>query len=146
MAAVSPPHAKTPPNTMALSAQNMMNTTRTSQGGTGLKGKLASLEEYISVQNEELAAQRQEIEALRADKQNLEHHYHSQLLELKKAMSGDIARLQEEIKKHLGQQKAENSRLQQQVTTLKGEKTSLCQQILGLQRRLQDIEEAIGCE
>jgi len=32
---------------------------------TGLKGKLASLEDFISMQNEELAAQRQEIESLR---------------------------------------------------------------------------------
>ena len=31
---------------------------------TGLKGKLASLEDFISMQNEELAAQRQEIESL----------------------------------------------------------------------------------
>eukprot|EP00438_Fugacium_kawagutii_P028257 Skav219398 [mRNA] locus=scaffold1139:8772:11399:+ [translate_table: standard] len=31
--------------------------------------------------------------------------------------------------------------LQQQIVTLKGEKTSLQQQILGLQRRVQEIEE-----
>jgi hypothetical protein len=45
----------------------------------------------------------------------------------------DIGRMQDEVKRHLGLQKAENSRLQQQITTLKGEKTSLQQQILGLQ-------------
>ncbi|CAK0904113.1 unnamed protein product, partial [Prorocentrum cordatum] len=39
---------------------------------TGLKGKLASLEDFISMQNEELAAQRQEIESLRNDKTNIE--------------------------------------------------------------------------
>merc|ERR1719262_1501140 len=112
--------------------------------GTGLKGKLASLEDFISMQNEELAAQRQEIESLRGDKSNIEKHYQGQLQEMKKTMVGDVQRMQEEVKKHFQQQKAENARLQQQITTLKGEKTSLQQQILGLQRRIQEIEEHIG--
>merc|ERR1719152_209166 len=109
---------------------------------TGLKGKLASLEDFISMQNEELAAQRQEIESLR----NIEQHYQAQLQELKKTMVADVQRMQEEVKRHFAHQKAENSRLQQQITTLKGEKTSLQQQILGLQRRIQEIEEQIGSD
>merc|ERR1712217_18304 len=113
---------------------------------TGLKGKLASLEDFISMQNEELAAQRQEIESLRGDKSNIEQHYQAQLQEMKKTMVGDVQRMQEEVKKHFSQQKAENNRMQQQITTLKGEKTSLQQQILGLQRRIQEIEEHIGVD
>merc|ERR1719160_828062 len=113
---------------------------------TGLKGKLAALEDFISMQNEELAAQRQEIESLRSDKSNIEQHYQGQLQEMKKTMVGDVQRMQEEVKKHFSQQKAENGRLQQQITTLKGEKTSLQQQILGLQRRIQEIEEHIGTD
>mmetsp|Transcript_2343 Transcript_2343/g.4941 ORF Transcript_2343/g.4941 Transcript_2343/m.4941 type:complete len:124 (+) Transcript_2343:86-457(+) len=113
---------------------------------TGLKGKLASLEDFISMQNEELAAQRQEIDSLRSDKSNIEQHYQTQLEELKKTMVGDVQRMQEEVKKHFMQQKSENARLQQQITTLKGEKTSLQQQILGLQRRIQEIEEHIGTD
>merc|ERR1719424_2709155 len=128
---------------------NTMNQTRDSFNAltpTGLKGKLASLEDFISMQNEELAAQRQEIESLRNDKANVEGHYQGQLQELKKTMVQDVQRMQEEVKKHFAQQKAENGRLQQQLTTLKGEKTSLQQQILGLQRRIQEIEEHIGTE
>merc|ERR1711972_945163 len=113
---------------------------------TGLKGKLANLEDFISMQNEELAAQRQEIEALRGDKTGIGQHYQGQLQELKKQMLGDVQNVQEEVKKHFQQQKAENTRLQQQITTLKGEKTSLQQQILGLQRRIQEIEEHIGVD
>jgi chromosome segregation ATPase len=128
---------------------NTMNQTRDSFNAltpTGLKGKLASLEDFISMQNEELAAQRQEIESLRNDKQNIEQHYQAQLQELKKTMVADVQRMQEEVKRHFAHQKAENSRLQQQITTLKGEKTSLQQQILGLQRRIQEIEEQIGSD
>merc|ERR1712112_210064 len=112
----------------------------------GLKGKIASLEEYISMQNEELAAQRQEIESLRNDKSNIEQHYQTQLQELKKAMIADVQRMQDEVKRNFSNQKTENGRLQQQITTLKGEKTSLQQQILVLQRRIQEIEEQIGCD
>merc|ERR1719262_250677 len=114
--------------------------------GTGLKGKLSSLEDFISMQNEELAAQRQEIESLRGDKSSIEQHYQGQLSELKKTMVGDVQQMQEEVKKHFAQQRAENGRLQQQITTLKSEKTSLQQQILGLQRRIQEIEEHIGTD
>merc|ERR1711904_445530 len=113
---------------------------------TGLKGKLSAVEDFISMQNEELAAQRQEIESLRNDKSGIEGHYQGQLQELKKTMVSDVQRMQEEVKRHFSQQKAENQRLQQQVTTLKGEKTSLQQQILGLQRRIQEIEEHIGTD
>merc|ERR1712226_319904 len=74
---------------------------------TGLKGKLASLEDFISMQNEELAAQRQEIESLRNDKQNIEQHYQAQLQELKKTMVADVQRMQDEVKRHFAQQKAD---------------------------------------
>merc|ERR1740121_997458 len=113
---------------------------------TGLKGKLASLEDFISMQNEELAAQRQEIESLRNDKSNIEEHYQAQLQELKKTMVSDVQRMQEETKPNFGQQRAENLRLQNQITTLKSEKTSLRQQILGLQRRIQEVEEHMGVD
>merc|ERR1712098_1017335 len=129
------------------SAMGTMNQTRdtfNSLTPTGLKGKLASLEDFISMQNEELAAQRQEIESLRNDKQNIEQHYQAQLQELKKTMVADVQRMQEEVKRHFAHQKAENSRLQQQITTLKGEKTSLQQQILGLQRKFRRSKNRLG--
>ena len=45
-------------------------------------------------------------------------------------MVADVQRMQEEVKRHFAHQKAENSRLQQQITTLKGEKTSLTERFL----------------
>merc|ERR1712224_284391 len=94
---------------MGQSPLNTMNQTRdtfNSLTPTRLKGKLASLEDFISMQNEELAAQRQEIESLRNDKQNIEQHYQAQLQELKKTMVADVQRMQEEVKRHFAQQKA----------------------------------------
>lgn len=49
-------------------------------------------------------------------------------------------------KRHFNFQKAENSRIQQQITSLKGEKTALQQQLLGLQRRITELEMQVGSE
>ena len=38
-------------------------------------------------------------------------------------MVADVQRMQDEVKRHFSQQRADNARLQQQITTLKGEKT-----------------------
>merc|ERR1719421_2823101 len=55
-----------------------------------------------------------------------------QLNDIKKYFQQDINRMSEEFQ------------VQQQVTTLKGEKTSIHQQIIALQRRIEEIEEEIG--
>ena len=44
------------------------------------------------------------------------------------------------MKRHYAHQKAENSRIQQQVTALKGEKTALDMQLLELERRMAELE------
>jgi len=113
-------------------------------GPTGLRGKLAQLEAIIAHQKKELAEQRQEIEHLQEEKSGLEEHYQRQLQELKRTMVGDVMHLQEDVKRHFSQQEAENARLQQLITMLKGEKCALQQQILGLQRRIQEVEEQVG--
>ena len=50
------------------------------------------------------------------------------------------------MKRHFAHQKAENRRLQQQITALKGEKTALQQQLIGLQRRISELEMQVGTE
>ena len=48
------------------------------------------------------------------------------------------------MKKHFGHQKAENSRLQQQISQLKTEKIVLQQQLISLQKRIVDLEMQVG--
>ena len=48
-------------------------------------------------------------------------------------------------KSYLGQ-KNENNKMQQQITTLKTEKTNLQQQLLDLQRRTAELELQIGAD
>lgn len=111
---------------------------------TGMTAKVGALEELVRLQHEELTAQRQEIERLRGEQANIEQHFQAQLQDLKQAMLGDIQRMQGEVKKHFTEQGAENGRLQQLVTTLKGEKTAMSMQISTLQRRMQKLEEHVG--
>ena len=48
------------------------------------------------------------------------------------------------MKRHYAHQKAENARIQQQVTALKGEKTALDMQLLELERRQAELELQVG--
>merc|ERR1711959_504061 len=66
--------------------------------------------------------------------------------EVKSYFAMDTQRMEEEFKVQANLQKSENIRLQQQLTTLKGEKTSIHQQIIALQRRVEELDEEIGNE
>ena len=55
-------------------------------------------------------------------------------------------RVDDELKKNLGTQKAENVKLQNQIGQLKAEKTQLQQNLIGLQRRIGELELSIGAE
>lgn len=52
--------------------------------------------------------------------------------------------MEEEIKRHYANQKAEGLRLQQQVTVLKTEKTVIEKEILRMQKRIDELELQIG--
>lgn len=54
--------------------------------------------------------------------------------------------MEDELKKNLAQQKAENVKLQSQIGTLKQEKTQLQQNLMGLQRRIGELELSIGAD
>ena len=50
----------------------------------------------------------------------------------------------DEMKRHFSHQRAENSRLQIQISQLKTEKTVLQNQLIALQRRISDLEMQVG--
>ena len=65
---------------------------------------------------------------------------------VRKTLTNEINRVEEEMKRNFQQQKAENNRLQQQIITLKTEKTHLQQDLLALQRRIAELELQVGSE
>ena len=63
---------------------------------------------------------------------------------MKKSLLEELAKVEEEMKKHLVVQKEENNRLQKLITQLKGEKTVLMSKLVALQRRISDMENQVG--
>ncbi len=55
-----------------------------------------------------------------------------------------LFKVEDELKRHLAHQKAENSRLQQQITQLKGDKTTIQEQLLNLDTEIKDLQIHVG--
>ena len=54
--------------------------------------------------------------------------------------------MDDELKRNLAGQKTENVKLQNQIGQLKAEKTQLQQNLIGLQRRIGELELSIGAD
>jgi chromosome segregation ATPase len=115
-------------------------------GSASLKGKLVSLEKLVQALTEDLNYHKKEVQVLRSEKETLENVLNLKTQDVRNSLMTEISRVEDEMKRHFAHQKAENSRLQQQITQLKGEKTALQQQLLGLQRRINELELQIGRE
>merc|ERR1712217_609464 len=113
---------------------------------TGMKGKVHDLASTLQTQNEELGIEKGHMQTIKNENQTSTMGMQGQLNDIKRYFSQDIQRMEDEFKVQLKLQEAENLRLQSQVTQLKGEKTSIHQQIIALQRRIEEIEEEIGHE
>ena len=59
-------------------------------------------------------------------------------------VEGSINKMDQEIQKSLSHQKAENSRLQQQITQLKSDNTVINNKLAQVQKRIEDIELQVG--
>lgn len=77
-----------------------------------LKGKLQSLEELIKTLAEELNYHKKEVNMLRSEKETLESVLTMKTQEVRKALTNENFKVEEEMKRHYAHQKAENSRIQ----------------------------------
>ena len=109
-----------------------------------LKGKLQALEEMILQLADELQYHKKEVQVLRSEKETLESVLTMKTQDVRKTLTNENFKVEEEMKRHYAHQKAENSRIQQQVTAIKGEKTALDMQLLELERRMAELELQVG--
>ncbi len=109
-----------------------------------LKGKLSALEEMILQLADELQYHKKEVQVLRSEKETLESVLTMKTQDVRKTLTNENFKVEEEMKRHYSHQKAENARIQQQVTSLKGEKTALDMQLLELERRMAELELQVG--
>merc|ERR1712187_685300 len=100
----------------------------------------------LQQQNEALQIEKGHMDTIKGENQNSSSGMQGTINDISTHFKCDIMRMQEEFRVQSKLQEAENVRLQQQVTQLKGEKTSIHQQIIALQRRIEEIEEEIGHE
>ena len=134
---------------MNKSLDSMSNANNTMPAGAftaTLKGKINGLEETIKTLTEELHFYKKEIQTLRSEKELLDDTLTRKAQEIRKTLTTDVLKAEEDMKKTYLTQKNENNKIQNQVTTLKTEKTNLQQHLLDLQRRTGELELSIGAE
>ena len=88
----------------------------------------------------ELNFYKKEIQNLRSEKETLDDTLTRKAQEIRKNLTNDVLKAEEDMKKCYMNQKNENVKLQQQITGLKSEKTNLQQHLLDLQRRTAELE------
>ncbi len=93
---------------------------------------------------EELNEQRKNFGDLMVQKESIKNTISIKSDNMQRNLKGEIEKVEKEMERHFSHQKAENSRLQQQISQLKTEKTVVQNQLLALQRRIADMELQIG--
>jgi len=83
---------------------------------------------------------------LRSEKETLESVLTIKTQEVRKTLTNENFKVEEELKRHYAHQKQDNSRLQQQITALRGEKTALDMQLIELERRMAELELQVGAD
>ena len=109
-----------------------------------LKGKLNKLNEEAHRLQEECNFHKKEVNILRSEKETLQNVLTMKCKDTNKAMTNELHRVVEEIKRHYANQTGESTRLQQQLTQLSTEKTNIQKEIVKLQGRLQELNIQIG--
>ena len=117
-----------------------------SSNAATLKGKLASLEEQIQLVADEMNTHKKDVVSLKNEKDTLQEILKLKTHEVKNTLLQELNKVEDEMKRHFSHQTSENSRLQQQITSLKAEKTALQNQLIALQRRISDLEMQVGTD
>ena len=109
-----------------------------------LKGKLLGLEEKIlelakQINNENIAVQKNG-----NTRDEVQDYLKKTSKELTDKITGELDNVQEEMNNHFTNQKSENTRLQKEIAGLKEEKKQLQDLLMGLQRRITDLEAQAG--
>ena len=95
------------------------------QNNITLKGKLQALEDEINNVAVDMNNHKKELTFLKTGKDNLQDELKTRNLQVKSELASELNKVEEQMKTHFSHQKAENTKLQQQITHLKNEKTSL---------------------
>lgn len=134
---------KSPPQGLQKTASGA-SFNATSAQSASLKGQLQALDDIIKQLREEESVVTREVQRLRAEKDTVDNELNHQTTDSRDMLQEEVTAGEEEMQRHISSQKAENSRLQIQITQLKTDKATLQEQIIALTKRVQDIENSLG--
>lgn len=109
-----------------------------------LKNKLLSIEDNIQETSKKMNQIKKETGLLKAEKDLLKESVKISKVEIKRYIAQEICRVDEEMKRHFAHQKAENSRLYQQLNQFKNDKSSYNSIIIEINKKIKDLELQIG--
>ena len=127
-----------------LDKNDMSQTLTTNQGS--LKSKLNEIEIMIKTLNDRLVANRKSSQMLKGERETLKALLTMKSSDIKEHLGDELKDLENRMRQHFAHQKAENERIQQQITSLRADRNALKTQLITLQRRISLLEKAIGTE
>ena len=127
-----------------LDTEFASQTLATNQGS--LKAKLNDIETTLKELTDSLTANRKTSQMLRSERETLKSVLGLKSTDVREGLSDNLKNLENDIRKYAAQQKAENERIQQQITSLRNDRNTLRNQIMNLQRRIGQLEKEIGSE
>ncbi len=113
---------------------------------TSLATKYKLLQENLNQVVNDLVEQRKQLKNFRTNQDDIQGLIGEKGDQLTENIESSIQKMDGEIQKSLSHQKAENSRLQQQITQLNTDNTIIKNQLLVVQKRIEDISLQIGHE
>ena len=109
-----------------------------------LKGKLLGLEEKILGLAKEINEEKKTVQRNGNTRDEVQDYLKKTSKEVTDKITGELDNVQEEMNNHFTNQKSENARLQKEIAGLKEEKKQLQDLLMGLQRRITDLEAQAG--
>ena len=113
---------------------------------TSLATKYKLLQENLNQVVNDLVEQRKQLKNFRTNQDDIQGLIGEKGDQLTENIESSIQKMDGEIQRSLSHQKAENSRLQQQITQLNTDNTIIKNQLLVVQKRIEDISLQIGHE
>ena len=112
---------------------------------------LANLTEKYEILNENLNNlikamndHKKDFKEFQGGNENIPEYIDEKAKQIEDNVGSSITRMDGEVQKSLSHQKAENSRLQQQISQLNTDQVVIKNQLLHIQKRIEDIQMQIG--
>lgn len=136
-------------NTNLINFQNSgkdFAVTSGSLNSVSLKIKLQELEDSIQELGKKINRHKKELGIIKVDNDTLRELIKIKEAEIRRNIAEEINRVDEEMKRYFSHQKAENSRLNQQLDQFKNDKSSFQSFLTSLFKRIRDLELQVGID